>query len=225
MTALATKDLRIGYGDVVVCGPISLSVEPGEILVVVGPNGAGKSTFLRTIVGILEPLEGGIRVLGDPLDERSSRFRAGVATVFDDDAFFPALTVAEHLRLVTAGHRVSNAADAIEGVLDVFGVGDLSDRFPSSLSSGQRRRFLLASAFVRPRSLLVLDEPEQRLDLAMRRRLVELLRDEREQGGSVILACHDTEMIRSVADRALLILADNSTAIVSADDAARALES
>lgn len=147
-----------------------------------------------------------------------------MTTVFDDDAFFPSLTVAKHLRLVTAGHRVPDAADVIEGVLDAFGVSELSDRLPASLSSGQRRRFLLASAFARPRSLLILDEPEQRLDLAMRRTLAELLVEEREQGGAVIIACHDPGMIRSVGTSALLILDDGSASVVPVEVAAAALE-
>lgn len=224
MTLLEVDDLAIGYDEAVVCDPITLEMTSGEILAVVGPNGAGKSTFLRTVVGTLEAVSGDVRLFGAPRDERTVEFRSAVATVFDDDSFFPSLTVAEHLRLVTAGHRVPNAADVIEGVLDTFGVGELADRFPASLSSGQRRRFLLASAFARPRSLLLLDEPEQRLDLAMRRRLSELLLDEKEQGGTVILACHDTEMIRAVADRALLITDDGATSIVSPEQAASALE-
>lgn len=222
--ALTVEELRIGYFEASICDQITLSIDPGDALVVVGPNGAGKSTFLRTIVGTLDPIDGAVEVMGAPLDERTADFRASVATVFDDDAFFPSLTVAEHLRLVTAGHRVPDAADVIEGVLETFGVEELSDRFPSSLSSGQRRRFLLASAFARPRSLLVLDEPEQRLDLNMRRRLAALLVEEKEKGGAVVLACHDTEMIRRVGTRALLITEDGTTSIVTPDEAAQALE-
>lgn len=224
MSVLSTEALRIGYHEAAVCNPITLHVDSGEVLVVVGPNGAGKSTFLRTIVGTLEPIRGSVQIMGAALDERTVDFRATVATVFDDDAFFPSLTVAEHLRLVTAGHRVPDAANVIAGVLEMFGVDELSDRFPHSLSSGQRRRFLLASAFARPRSLLILDEPEQRLDLAMRRRLSDLLLEEKAQGGAVILACHDTEMIRTVGSQALLINDDGTTAVVSPDDAALALE-
>ncbi|MDN5557853.1 MAG: ABC transporter ATP-binding protein [Ruaniaceae bacterium] len=221
---IAAENLVIGYSDAPVCAPITFSVQPGHALAVVGPNGAGKSTLLRTLVGVLEPLSGDVSVLGAPLDERAVDFRAAVATVFDDDAFFPSLTVAEHLRLVTAGHRVPHAAEVIDGVLETFGIGSLADRFPGSLSSGQRRRFLLASAFARPRSLLILDEPEQRLDLSMRRELAALLVEETSHEGAVILACHDTEMIRTVADTALLIREDGSAAIVTPSEAAAALE-
>ena len=93
---IAVERLVIGYSDAPVCAPLTFVVRPGQALAVVGPNGAGKSTLLRTLVGILEPLSGDVSVLGAPLDERTAEFRAAVATVFDDDAFFPSLTVAEH---------------------------------------------------------------------------------------------------------------------------------
>lgn len=224
MSVLSLTKLSIGYEETAVCDLIDLEVSEGEAVAVVGPNGAGKSTLLRSVVGILEPLEGSVTAFGQPLDERTAAFRAMVATVFDDDAFFPSLTVAEHLRLVTAGHRVSGAAQVISSVLETFGLGELGDRFPGSLSSGQRRRFLLAAAFARPRSLLVLDEPEQRLDVRMRRELAELLVEEKDSGGAVLLACHDPGMIRTVADRALLIHDSGRVSIVSPGDAAAALQ-
>jgi hypothetical protein len=88
-----------------------------------------------------------------------------------DDAFFPALTVREHLQLTAYGHGVAEPDERVEGLLAEFGLTGRADALPSALSSGQRRRLVLAAALARPRSLLVLDEPEQRLDAGMRRRL------------------------------------------------------
>jgi len=90
---------------------------------------------------------------------------------------------------------------------------------PTALSSGQRRRLLLAAGFVRPRTLLVLDEPEQRLDLRMRQALAERLVAEKEAGGAVLFATHDAELVRTVADRAVYV-DDDSSPLLGADEAA-----
>lgn len=215
--------LLVGYAEEPVCPAITLAVRPGEVLAVVGPNGAGKSTLLRTVTGVLDPLGGTLEVLGGPVDGRARRFRETVAVLGDDDAFFPNLTVGEHLLLVTRGHRVPQPDDVVETLLEEFGLTTHATAFPHVLSSGQRRRLLLAAAFARPRSLLVMDEPEQRLDTAMRLSLADLLTEERAQGGAVLLACHDPAVVRNCATAALLITPDNAS-IVSAEAGARAIE-
>jgi len=128
-----------------------------------------------------------------------------VAVVFDDDAFFPALTVEEHLAIVSAGHGVEDVEEVIASELEFFGLKALATSRPYNLSSGQRRRMLLASAFVRPRSLLVLDEPEQRLDTAMRHRLATRLRAEVDAGLALLVVTHDPEFLTTVATKALFI--------------------
>ena len=220
---LSCTGLTAGYGTTAVIGPVAMKLDPGEILAVVGGNGAGKSTLLRTLVGQQQPLSGSVSVLGRPLDERTASFRAAVSQVFDDDAFFPSLTAAEHLLVLAAGHAVRDPADAVAATLEEFGIGQEADSFPYALSSGQRRRLLLASAFVRPHSLLVLDEPEQRLDAAMRVRLADILVADAQDGGATVMACHDPLLIRSCASTAL-ILDDGQALAAGPEDAARHLE-
>ncbi|WP_265523269.1 DUF6297 family protein [Oerskovia flava] len=188
---LQAVSLRVGYGDVQVCAPVDLSLAAGELLAVVGPNGSGKSTLLRALLGLLEPLGGRVTAFGREVDERQPAFRARVAGVLDDDAYFPALTVREHLVLTARGHGVPRAGAVVDGLLDRFGLSDHAHAIPTSLSSGQRRRLLLAAGFARPRELLVLDEPEQRLDPAMRTDLARLLVDEARSGVAVLFATHD----------------------------------
>ncbi len=218
-----TTSVSVGYDDVPVCGPATLTVRSGDALAVVGRNGTGKSTLLRTILGLLPAISGSVEVFGAPVDERAVAFRRGVAGVLDDDAFFPALTVAEHLALTARGHGVTDVDGTVEDLLDEFGLTDHGDVLPTALSSGQRRRLLLAAAFARPRRLLVLDEPEQRLDTAMRERLAERLVAERRAGGAVVLASHDADLVRTVATRGLLV-GDEASVTVSAADAAAAID-
>lgn len=200
------QDLLVGYGGAPVCAPVSFTLPAGRALALVGANGAGKSTVLRAVIGLLEPSGGRLSVLGEAVDERDERFRARVSSVLDDDAYFPALTVSEHLYLTARGHGMLGAKALVAQLLDEFGLTDHARSMPYALSSGQRRRLLLAAGFVRPRSLLVLDEPEQRLDQRMRAALAARLVEEKRAGGAVLLATHDPVLLLAVADRAVYVL-------------------
>ena len=215
------RDLQVGYGAAPVCAPVSFTLAAGDALALVGANGSGKSTVLKTVLGLLEPVAGRVEVLGRPVDEREVWFRREVSAVLDDDAYFPALTVAEHLYLTARGHGVLGAQEEVARLLEEFGLGDHARATPVSLSSGQRRRLLLAAGFARPRSVLVLDEPEQRLDQRMRARLADLLRAEREAGGAVLIATHDPDLVAAVCTRAVHVADDRSRVLSPAEAADR----
>ncbi len=195
------REVLVGYGDDVesaVTAPITADVPAGGRLAIVGPNGTGKSTLLRAIVGQLGVLGGSLRVFGRPVDERSAQFRRDVSVVFDDDAYLPALTVREHLLLVARAHGLTAVSDFITDLIEEFGLTERQHALPTALSSGQRRRLLLAAGFARPRRLLVLDEPEQRLDSRMQDVLAPRIQQEE---GTVVFASHDPELVRACADR------------------------
>ncbi|RHA43777.1 ABC transporter ATP-binding protein [Cellulomonas rhizosphaerae] len=217
--AVRAQDLLVGYGGAPVCAPVTFTLSPGKAVALVGANGSGKSTVLRAVIGLLEPSGGKLAVFGEEVDEREIAFRTQVASVLDDDAYFPALTVYEHLYLTARGHGVVGADGVVTGLLEEFGLTEHSRSLPVALSSGQRRRLLLAAGFVRPRSLLVLDEPEQRLDRAMRDRLAERLVAEKRAGGAVLLATHDPDLVLAVADRAVHV-ADDVTRVLAPAEAA-----
>lgn len=181
---------------------ISFTVPAGTATVAVGPNGSGKTTLLRCVVGSEEADGGEVRLEGRPMDETDPRVRAAVAAVLDDMDFFPDLSVVEHLELLAFAHGAEDdAADMVPEVVGELGLEDARDQLPATLSSGQRRRLALASCFVRPRRLLVLDEPEQRLDVAGRAWLTDRLRREKEAGTAILMASHDPEVFEAVADR------------------------
>jgi ABC-2 type transport system ATP-binding protein len=142
---------------------------------------------------------------GVAVDDRQASFRRDVAEVLDDDAFFPSLTGREHLLLTARGHGVVDADEVVAAELATFGIEDRADALPSRLSSGQRRRLALAAAFVRPARLLVLDEPERRLDTDMRSALAQRVAAERDGGLAVLFASHDAAFVGVVADAALLL--------------------
>ena len=195
---LRVDGLTRGFGGVLVLHELSFELAPGEGAAVVGPNGSGKTTLLRCVAGADLPDAGRITLNGVAVQETSPDTRAAMACVLDDVDFFPDLSVSEHLALCALAH--GGPAEVVESVLAELGIVEQRDQLPATLSSGQRRRLALASCFVRPRSLLVLDEPEQRLDVEGRAWLASRLNAEKANGGSVLMASHDPALIEAVAD-------------------------
>lgn len=159
--------------------------------------GSGKTTLLRCAVGADRPDEGDVHLDGEPLRETDPRARAAV---LDDVEFFPDLSVSEHLDLVARAHGTADPAVLVAGTLAELRLGRVADQLPATLSSGERRRLALASWWVRPRRLLIFDEPEQRLDSVGRRWLVERLCAEKETGSAILFASHDERVVDGVAD-------------------------
>jgi ABC-2 type transport system ATP-binding protein len=219
---LHAEGLSVGYGRDPVAPPVDLALYPGRALGLVGANGAGKSTLLQTLTGLLEPLGGEVRFAGEPVDERRADFRRDVATVLDDEAFFPSLTGREHLLLTARGHGVLDPESVVDEEVAGYGMAERIDALPSQLSTGQRRRLALAAAFVRPARMVVLDEPERRLDAGMRTRLAERLARRRDEGAAILFACHDADFLRIVADDVLL-LGDETATLLEPAAAADAL--
>ncbi|GAA0912553.1 heme ABC exporter ATP-binding protein CcmA [Virgisporangium aurantiacum] len=201
---LEVRGLSRWFGELRVLSTVDLHVAAGTATAVVGPNGSGKTTLLRCVAGLDRPDEGEVRLDGRPVDETDPRVRAAVAGVLDDVDFFPDLSVVEHLELLAFAHGAPDPATVAE-VLDALGLTPARDQLPATLSSGQRRRLALASCFVRPRRLLLLDEPEQRLDTAGRTWLAERLNAEKAAGRAVLLASHDPLLVDTVADHTLTL--------------------
>jgi ABC-type multidrug transport system ATPase subunit len=200
-TVLKVSGLRRAFGPVTILDRFSLEVRAGEAVALTGRNGAGKSTLLRCLVGADRPDDGTVEVMGHPMSETSPQIRRDVATVIDDLDFFPDLSVVEHLDLLARAHGLDDPDAVVDEVLAEVQLVPQSGQLPGTLSSGQRRRLALATAFVRPRKLLILDEPEQRLDTEGVRWLAEKLRSERQQGLAIVFASHEPALVENVATR------------------------
>ena len=197
---LEVSALTRRFGEHTVFNDVSLDLPPGEAVVVTGPNGAGKSTLLRCVAGIDRADGGTIRWDGRELRETDPAVRAALAVLLDDAGLFPEMSVAEHLDLLARVHGVADPGSPVDEVLADVGLTGAADQLPATLSSGQRQRLLLGSCFVRPRRLLVLDEPEQRHDVAGRDWLARRLVAEKAAGVGVLVACHDPALVEEVAD-------------------------
>ena len=200
-TILKVSGLRRAFGPNTIFDKFSLEVRTGEAIALTGRNGAGKSTLLRCLVGADRPDDGSVQVCGNPMSEASPEIRRDVATVIDDLDFFPDLSVVEHLDLLARAHGIADPDDVVDEVLEEVQLVPQSGQLPGTLSSGQRRRLALATAFVRPRKLLILDEPEQRLDTEGVAWLAQRLKSERQRGLAIVFASHEPELVETVATR------------------------
>ncbi|MFC4902735.1 ABC transporter ATP-binding protein [Kocuria oceani] len=214
---LSVRELVCGYAGVPVTAGVSFAVRPGEAVVLRGVNGAGKSTVLRTAVAQQAPVSGNRWLKGGPVVENSLVYRRAVSCLFDEDAFLPGVSVGHHLELVLRGHGVANAPEVAARAVEEFGLQDRVEASPFALSSGQRRRALLAAALIRPFELLVLDEPEQRLDALMRSRLADRLVVAREAGAGLLIATHDASLAAAVGTTVLTMDSDGALPSVVAD--------
>ncbi|WP_207204605.1 ABC transporter ATP-binding protein [Sanguibacter massiliensis] len=172
--------------------PTSAAVPAGGTLVVRGPNGSGKSTLLRVVAGVRAPTTGTATVDGRVPDPRRRAFRRLVAGTVESPVPARDLTLAEHVALVatTWGTPVRDARALAAELLERLGVDALAARFPHELSSGQTQLAALAVVLARPSALLLLDEPEQRLDADRVATVAELLAERRAAGTTLVVATH-----------------------------------
>jgi len=185
--------------------PTDVELRSAECVVLRGPNGSGKTTLLRILAGTVPPSEGVATLDGSPVDERNDLTRTAIAALIGAPATYRDLTLVDHLVLIgsTWGHVVEPAADRADEVLELLGIDHLAERFPHELSSGQQQLFHLSMVLVRPSSILILDEPEQRLDTDKRDLLTRILLDRRAEGTSLLIACHDPTITDALTDTVL----------------------
>jgi ABC-2 type transport system ATP-binding protein len=182
--------------------PTDVELGAAECVVLRGPNGSGKTTMLRILAGTMSPSEGEATLDGSPVDERHDSTRTAIAALIGAPATYRDLTLVDHLVLIdsTWGHVGQRADARSDEILELLEIDHLAERFPHELSSGQQQLFHLSMVFVRPSSILILDEPEQRLDPDKRDLLTRILLDRKADGSGLLIACHDPAITEALAD-------------------------
>jgi ABC-2 type transport system ATP-binding protein len=194
------------YGERLALSPIDVSIAAGECVAVMGANGSGKSTLLRIAAGRDSPTTGQVVYAGRGLIQDDVAVRTEIAVVGDMVSAYPDLTVREHLQLVAVAHGAGHQTDElVDQALLECRLADHAAALPGSLSSGQRQALHLAAVLVRPRRLMVLDEPEQRLDPAARRWLAGLLLTQKRAGATLLVATHHAELAAAVGDHVIVL--------------------
>ncbi len=209
---LEARDLTVGYRERVVGRGLDAALAEGEVLALLGPNGGGKTTLLKTLLGLIPPLEGWIRLVDRPLIQFSVRERARlIAYVPQVHAGAFAFTVEDVVLMGRSAHgdllsRPSSrdrqvAAQAIER-LDI---AHLAHRPYTMISGGERQLALIARALAQEPRIVVLDEPTASLDFGNQGKVMREIRALAEAGLGVIFSTHDPNHALRFADRAMLI--------------------
>jgi iron complex transport system ATP-binding protein len=209
---LEGHNLTIGYRDRVVGHGLSVTVRTGEVLALLGPNGGGKTTLLRTLLGLLAPRAGEVRVAGRLLDSCSARERARliayvpqshVATFAFDVETIVLMGRVAHGDLFSRPTATDRAV--VRAVLQRLGIEHLADRPYTMISGGERQLALLARALAQEPQFVVLDEPTASLDFGNQGKVMHEIRALAASGHGVLFTTHDPNQALRAADRALLI--------------------
>lgn len=212
---IETDGLSVGYGERAVQRGLNLRIRRGEIFVLLGGSGCGKSTVLRTLVGLVPPLAGSVRILGQVFaeagrepDENPALLRH-IGVMFQNGALFGSKTLLENCALPqqTLTARTPEEIESIsrEKLRDV-GLLDFADFLPKEISGGMQKRAAIARALTLDPDILFLDEPSAGLDPVTSAELDDLiLRIREERGTTIVLVSHELASIYAIADRAVFL--------------------
>lgn len=205
--SIILTELNKRFGQNLVVNNLSLTINEGELFVLLGSSGSGKSTVLRLIAGLSDLDSGRIELNGHDVTHLPPQSR-GVGFVFQNYSLFPHMTISENIEFGLQIRKVSAAErqQRSEELLELVGLSGLGKRHPSQLSGGQQQRVALARALAYKPEVLLLDEPFGALDVKIRAQLRESLKTiQRELGVTTILVTHDQEEAFELADRIGLI--------------------
>jgi iron complex transport system ATP-binding protein len=209
---LSGHDLTIGYSDRVVGRHLDVTLATGEVLALLGPNGGGKTTLLKTLLGLLAPKSGEVKLGSRALGHYSSRERARLlAYVPQSHVATFAFTVEAVVLMGRTAHgnifsRPTAGDRAVAGrMLERFGVAHLRERPYTMISGGERQLVLLARALAQEPQFIVLDEPTASLDFGNQGKVMREIRQLAASGHGVLLTTHDPNHAMRAADRAYLL--------------------
>jgi branched-chain amino acid transport system ATP-binding protein len=221
---LELRDVTLRFGGVTALDGVSFDIRPGEILGLIGPNGAGKTTCFNVMTGVYQPTSGAVYFDGRTLGRRKKYqiTRLGIARTFQNIRLFPEMTALENVLVgADARHRTSvlsalfrlprhhreerEGRDRALGLLRMVGIEHRGQVAARNLPYGDQRRLEIARALATGPKLLCLDEPAAGFNPAEKARLLELIKNIRDQGYTVLLIEHDMRLVMGVTDRIVVL--------------------
>ncbi|WP_261166189.1 amino acid ABC transporter ATP-binding protein [Microbacterium sp. Marseille-Q6965] len=208
---VVVENVQKHYGDFHALKNINLTVDAGEVVVVIGPSGSGKSTLCRTINRLETITSGSIRIDGAELPKEGkalAKLRAEVGMVFQSFNLFAHLTILENVTLGPIKVRGLSKADAekeARRLLDRVGVGHQADKLPAQLSGGQQQRVAIARALAMQPKVMLFDEPTSALDPEMINEVLDVMVTLAKEGMTMIVVTHEMGFARKAADRVVFM--------------------
>jgi glutamate transport system ATP-binding protein len=211
MALVELEQVTKRFGSIEALREIDLSIDAGEVVVLIGPSGSGKSTLCRTI-NRLEAIDSGrITFDGRPLPEEGkalARLRADIGMVFQSFNLFAHRTILGNVTLGpqrVLGLSKADAKGRAMGLLERVGIADKADRYPAELSGGQQQRAAIARALAMEPKLMLFDEPTSALDPEMIQEVLDVMRDLAAEGTTMLVVSHEMGFARSAANRVVFL--------------------
>lgn len=204
---LDARGLTKRYQTLVAVNRVSFTIQPGEILGYLGPNGSGKSTTINMVVGLLEPSDGSLSLLGHRLSDNPDEYKRRIGYVPEEPYLYTHLSAPEYLGLVGGlrGMREPELGEKISRMLRLFGLWDSRYLAMSGFSKGMRQRVLLSAALLHNPDLLVLDEPFSGLDVSAGVLFRTLLRLFVRDGRMILFSSHRLDVVEQICSRAMIL--------------------
>lgn len=215
------EDICKAFGALKVLKSVTLGVRTGEVVCLIGPSGSGKSTFLRCLNYLEAPDSGTIRINGETAyydlvggikrphrKTRIAQVRAKLGMVFQDFNLFPHLTALQNVMeapVHVLGLPVQRATVKAEDLMRRVGLGDKAHNYPEQLSGGQKQRVAIARALAMDPSAMLFDEPTSALDPELVHEVLEVMRQLRNDGMTMVIVTHEMNFARQVADRVIFM--------------------
>jgi len=205
------KGLHKSFGDMHVLKGIDLTVEPGEVVVIIGPSGSGKSTLLRCINFLEFPDEGEIRVNGELIDPKKTnldKVRQHMGMVFQQFQLFPHKNVLHNITIAPIEvkglhHKQANAI--ARDLLEKVGLPDREKAWPSELSGGQKQRVAIARALAMDPDIMLFDEVTSALDPELVNEVLQVMQELAAGGMTMVVVTHEMGFAREMADRVVMM--------------------
>ena len=221
MSIFKSEDICKSFGSVEVLKNVSLTVEPGEVVVIIGPSGAGKSTYLRSLNHLEKPTSGKIWIDDKLIEDRVNghnqvklphKERAAIllemGMVFQRFNLFPHKTALQNVMLApmnVKGVPEKEAKEKAVKLLNQVGLGDKLDSYPAKLSGGQQQRVAIARALAMEPKMMLFDEPTSALDPELVGDVLNVMKELAEEGMTMLVVTHEMGFAREVADRVVFM--------------------
>lgn len=204
---LTVKHLSGGYFQHPVLKDLNFEIENGELVALIGLNGAGKSTTIKEIIGLLKPTSGTIEIDGLSLNKSASQYRQKIGFIPESPVLYEELTLREHIEVTAMAYDIPMdvAMQRADKLLKTFRLEKRLDWFPANFSKGMKQKVMIVCAFLIEPSLYIIDEPFLGLDPLAIHALLELLKEEKAKGKSILMSTHVLSTAEKYCDRFIFL--------------------